>query len=90
MSISPINPFYSPADLMDALSDPRAFLSGQEKRAEQMKAMGIEEADIQAVKDSGADNSKANKDGAKKDEPKKGPSLIEKNICNTSTNAYSA
>ncbi|XP_043243202.1 1-phosphatidylinositol 4,5-bisphosphate phosphodiesterase-like isoform X2 [Amphibalanus amphitrite] len=58
-------------DLMDALSDPRAFLSGQEKRAEQMKAMGIEEADIQAVKDSGADNAKASKDGAKKDEPKK-------------------
>ncbi|XP_037072039.1 1-phosphatidylinositol 4,5-bisphosphate phosphodiesterase-like [Pollicipes pollicipes] len=56
---------------MDALSDPRAFLSGQEKRAEQMKAMGIEEADIQAVKDSGSDNTKASKDGAKKDEPKK-------------------
>ena len=62
-------------DLMDALSDPRAFLSGQEKRAEQMKAMGIEEADIQAVKDSGADNAKAAKDGAKKDEPKKGASV---------------
>ena len=57
---------------MDALSDPRAFLSGQEKRAEQMKAMGIEEADIQAVKDSGSDNAKAAKDGAKKEEPKKG------------------
>ncbi|XP_013772515.1 1-phosphatidylinositol 4,5-bisphosphate phosphodiesterase-like [Limulus polyphemus] len=34
-------------DLMDALSDPRAFLSAQEKRTAQMKAMGIEEADIQ-------------------------------------------
>ena len=34
-------------DLMDALSDPRAFLSAQEKRMAQMKAMGIEEADIQ-------------------------------------------
>ncbi|XP_064484061.1 1-phosphatidylinositol 4,5-bisphosphate phosphodiesterase-like [Ornithodoros turicata] len=33
-------------DLMDALSDPRAFLSAQEKRMVQMKAMGIEEADI--------------------------------------------
>lgn len=33
-------------DLMDALSDPRAFLSAQEKRAAQMKAMGIEESDI--------------------------------------------
>lgn len=33
-------------DLMDALSDPRAFLSAQEKRIAQMKAMGIEETDI--------------------------------------------
>lgn len=31
---------------MDALSDPRAYLSMQEKRAEQLKAMGIEESDI--------------------------------------------
>ncbi len=31
---------------MDALSDPRAFLSAQEKRTQQMKAMGIEESDI--------------------------------------------
>ena len=31
---------------MDALSDPRAFLSAQEKRAQQMRAMGIEESDI--------------------------------------------
>ena len=34
------------ADFMDALSDPRAFLSNQEKRAEQLKAIGIEESDI--------------------------------------------
>ncbi|CAG0914190.1 unnamed protein product [Notodromas monacha] len=33
-------------DFMDALSDPRAFLSAQEKRTQQMKAMGIEESDI--------------------------------------------
>ncbi|GAB6030959.1 hypothetical protein CHUAL_007783 [Chamberlinius hualienensis] len=33
-------------DLMDALSDPRAFLTAQEKRAAQMKAFGIEESDI--------------------------------------------
>ena len=33
-------------DFMDALSDPRAFLSAQEKRAEQLKALGIEETDI--------------------------------------------
>ena len=31
---------------MDALSDPRAYLSAQEKRAEQLKAMGIQESDI--------------------------------------------
>ena len=31
---------------MDALCDPRAFLSAQEKRAEQLKALGIEENDI--------------------------------------------
>lgn len=31
---------------MAALSDPRAFMSAQEKRAQQMKAMGIEETDI--------------------------------------------
>lgn len=31
---------------MDALSDPRAFLSAQEKREQQMKAMGIEASDI--------------------------------------------
>ncbi|XP_074593027.1 no receptor potential A [Brevipalpus obovatus] len=36
-------------DLMDALSDPRAFLSAQEKRMVQMKAMGIEETDIQTT-----------------------------------------
>lgn len=59
------------ADFMNALSDPRAFLSGQEKRAEQMKAMGIEEADIQAVKGADGDAAKT-KDGAKKDEAKKG------------------
>jgi phosphatidylinositol phospholipase C beta len=35
---------------MDALSDPRAFLSAQEKRAQQMKAMGIEESDILNLK----------------------------------------
>lgn len=31
---------------MDALSDPRGFLSNQEKRAEQLKSIGIEESDI--------------------------------------------
>ena len=33
-------------DFMDALSDPRAFLSAQEKRAEQLKALGIAENEI--------------------------------------------
>ncbi|KAJ9600718.1 hypothetical protein L9F63_026144, partial [Diploptera punctata] len=33
-------------DFMAALSDPRAFLTAQEKRTQQMKAMGIEETDI--------------------------------------------
>ena len=34
---------------MDALSDPRAFLSAQEKRVAQMKAMGIDESDVQTT-----------------------------------------
>ncbi|KAG8201635.1 hypothetical protein JTE90_012705 [Oedothorax gibbosus] len=56
-------------DLMDALSDPRAFLSAQEKRLAQMRAMGIEEADIQ-TKDLqlGATNSITKKDEDKKDD----------------------
>jgi hypothetical protein len=31
-------------EFMDALSDPRAFLSAQEKRAEQLKALGKQTA----------------------------------------------
>ncbi len=31
---------------MDALSDPRAYLSNQEKRAEQLKSIGVDENDI--------------------------------------------
>ena len=34
------------ADFMDALSDPRAYLSAQEKRAEQLLKVGIEGSDI--------------------------------------------
>lgn len=34
------------SDFMAALSDPRAFISAQEKRNQQLKAMGIEETDI--------------------------------------------
>lgn len=56
-------------DLMDALSDPRAFLSAQEKRLAQMRAMGIEEADIQ-TKDLqlGTTNSITKKEDEKKDD----------------------
>lgn len=54
---------------MDALSDPRAFLSAQEKRAQQMKAMGIEETDINTqglAIGSGENSKKANKEEEKK------------------------
>ncbi len=34
---------------MEALSDPRAYLSNQEKRAEQLKRIGIDEGDISTV-----------------------------------------
>ncbi|XP_069998668.1 1-phosphatidylinositol 4,5-bisphosphate phosphodiesterase isoform X3 [Penaeus vannamei] len=53
-------------DLMDALSDPRAFLSAQEKREQQMKAMGIEASDIdtKALK-GGKGGAKAGGAGAK-------------------------
>jgi len=33
-------------EMMDALSDPRAFMNAQQKREEQMKAMGIEASDL--------------------------------------------
>lgn len=64
-------------DFMDALCDPRAFLSAQEKRAEQLKALGIEETDISAdvieskgakgAPDQGADKGKP---GAKTEDKK--------------------
>ncbi len=65
---------------MDALCDPRAFLSAQEKRAEQLKALGIEEADIsdnviQSKKDQpggGKEGDKADKKDEAKKEEKKG------------------
>lgn len=65
-------------DFMAALSDPRAFLSAQEKRAQQMKAMGIEETDINTkdiVAGSGGEGEKTGKKGSKSkksEEPKKG------------------
>ncbi len=62
---------------MDALCDPRAFLSAQEKRAEQLKALGIEEADIsenviESKKGEGGDKAKPGDDkaGGKKEDKK--------------------
>lgn len=52
---------------MAALSDPRAFLSGQEKRAAQMKSMGIEETDANAKDGAGGDSgAKGSKEPEKK------------------------
>ena len=61
---------------MDALCDPRAFLSAQEKRAEQLKALGIEETDISGdvIESKGKSDGKGGKDdkgGDKKKEGKK-------------------
>lgn len=67
---------------MAALSDPRAFLSAQEKRAQQMKLMGIEETDIKDVPGGGGAAASAGGAGAakkgsktKKEEEKKGEVL---------------
>ena len=78
------NKSFPSSDFMDALCDPRAFLSAQEKRAEQLKALGIEETDISGdvIESKGKgdkEGDKGGKDGAKpgaKKEEKKG-----KNIC---------
>lgn len=40
---------YCVAGLVDALADPRAYLSQAEKRAKQMSDMGIDEKDISEV-----------------------------------------
>ena len=62
---------------MDALCDPRAFLSAQEKRAEQLKALGIEESDIsenviESKGDKKKDGGGGGADGDKKGGDKKG------------------
>lgn len=60
---------------MAALSDPRAFLSAQEKRNDQLKQMGIEEADIQnipGVQSGGAAGAKNVKNEKKGSKTKKG------------------
>jgi len=65
------SPCYS-ADFMDALADPRAFLSAQEKRAQQMKAMGIEESEIGAVKGPGGPGGNKKEGGVRFQEEPKG------------------
>nr|CAD7199566.1 unnamed protein product [Timema douglasi] len=61
----------SVSDFMAALSDPRAFLSAQEKRAQQMKAMGIEETDISTKDIVGGEDgdNKKSKVGGKPNQP---------------------
>jgi len=63
---------------MAALSDPRAFASAQEKRTNQMKAMGIEETDIKDMKDGDSGAAGGGKKGSKseKKEEKKGSYLF--------------
>ena len=54
-------PKYFFLDFIDALFDPRAYVSAQEKRAEQLKAIGIDESDISTeviVAKGGATNKK--------------------------------
>lgn len=54
---------------MAALSDPRAFLTAQEKRTKQMKDMGIEETDINTqglASGGGGDGKKQTKEEEKK------------------------
>ena len=58
-------------DFMDALCDPRAFLSAQEKRGEQLKALGIEETDISSdVIESKGKGAPGGGAAEKKEEPK--------------------
>uniref|UniRef100_A0A8C5SMK2 Phosphoinositide phospholipase C n=1 Tax=Laticauda laticaudata TaxID=8630 RepID=A0A8C5SMK2_LATLA len=48
-------------DIVDALSDPKKFLSVMEKRADQMRAMGIETSDIADVPNDTSKNDKKGK-----------------------------
>lgn len=82
---------------MAALSDPRAFLSAQEKRAQQMKAMGIEETDIKDVP-GGSSSAAAGAGGAapvkkgsktKKEEEKKGTAAPRRWFTNKTKPTYS-
>lgn len=70
------------ADFMAALSDPRAFLSAQEKRTAQMEAMGIEATAIDSkdiIVSTGKKGSKSGPKGggaAAKPEEKKEGTLV--------------
>lgn len=52
-------------DIVDALSDPKKFLSITEKRADQMRAMGIETSDIADVSDNTKNDKKGKANNAK-------------------------
>ncbi|XP_018422078.1 PREDICTED: 1-phosphatidylinositol 4,5-bisphosphate phosphodiesterase beta-4 isoform X1 [Nanorana parkeri] len=52
-------------DIVDALSDPKKFLSITEKRADQMRAMGIETSDIADVPDNTKNDKKGKANNAK-------------------------
>ena len=69
---------------MDALCDPRAFLSAQEKRGEQLKALGIEETDISGdvIQSKGGDKKSSDGKGDGKKEEKKGK-LLSCWVCST-------
>ena len=75
---------FSFVDFMDALCDPRAFLSAQEKRGEQLKALGIEETDISGdvIQSKGGDKKSSDGKGDGKKEEKKGK-LLSCWVCST-------
>lgn len=54
-----------PAAFVDALSDPRAFLSQEERRAKQMQDMGVDDSELADLVPGGATGGKPN------DNPKK-------------------
>jgi phosphatidylinositol phospholipase C beta len=60
--------------LVDALADPRAYLSAQEKRKEALHNMGVDDSDIVEVIP--ASNTNAN--GRTRAEPQKRPDLKQK------------
>lgn len=68
---------------MDALSDPRAFMSGQNKRDDQMKSLGIEESDASKAAQTGANKNPKGTEVAAEDkrgEPRKFLKYTKSNI----------